>query len=101
MHESSSTPQHLLCIYSIINNKQKNKQTNKSRKSLISLKFQECGLQKNIECRMIHNKDMCVHKEYVSWSTGRHWNMLPRAVVAAPSLKVFKARLDRALSSLV
>jgi len=31
----------------------------------------------------------------------RHWNRLPRKVVAAPALEVFKARLDGALSSLV
>ncbi|KFM11018.1 hypothetical protein AS27_11641, partial [Aptenodytes forsteri] len=31
----------------------------------------------------------------------RHWNGLPREVVDAPSLKVFKARLDGALSNLV
>jgi len=31
----------------------------------------------------------------------RHWNRLAREVVAAPSLEVFKARLDRALSNLV
>ena len=31
----------------------------------------------------------------------RHWHRLPRAVVAAPSLAVFKARLDGALSNLV
>jgi len=31
----------------------------------------------------------------------RHWNRLPREAVDAPSLEVFKARLDRALSSLV
>ncbi|KFV12172.1 hypothetical protein N340_03501, partial [Tauraco erythrolophus] len=31
----------------------------------------------------------------------RHWNRLPREVVAAPSLEVFKARLDEALSNLV
>ncbi|GAB0187104.1 cAMP-dependent protein kinase inhibitor alpha [Grus japonensis] len=31
----------------------------------------------------------------------RHWNMLPREAVDAPSLAVFKARLDGALGSLV
>jgi len=31
----------------------------------------------------------------------RHWQRLPREAVAAPSLAVFKARLDEALSNLV
>ncbi|KFU87977.1 hypothetical protein M959_07707, partial [Chaetura pelagica] len=31
----------------------------------------------------------------------RHWNRLPQEVVEAPSLEVFKARLDEALCSLV
>ena len=31
----------------------------------------------------------------------RHWTRLPREAVAAPSLAVFKARLDGALSNLV
>ena len=31
----------------------------------------------------------------------RHWGRLPREVVDAPSLEVFKARLDGALSNLV
>ncbi|KFV08427.1 hypothetical protein N339_01664, partial [Pterocles gutturalis] len=31
----------------------------------------------------------------------RHWNRLPREAVDAPSLEVFKARLDKALSNLV
>jgi len=31
----------------------------------------------------------------------KHWNMLPREVVDAPSLKVFKARLDESLSNLM
>jgi len=30
----------------------------------------------------------------------RHWSRLPREAVAAPSLAVFKARLDGALSTL-
>jgi len=31
----------------------------------------------------------------------RHWHRLPREAVAAPSLVVFKARLDGTLSNLV
>ncbi|KGL97564.1 hypothetical protein N301_11764, partial [Charadrius vociferus] len=31
----------------------------------------------------------------------RHWHRLPREVVEAPSLEVFKARLDVALGNLV
>jgi len=31
----------------------------------------------------------------------RHWNRLPREVVDAPSLELFKARLDGALRNLV
>ncbi|KFO61445.1 hypothetical protein N302_15434, partial [Corvus brachyrhynchos] len=31
----------------------------------------------------------------------RHWNKLPREIVDAPSLEMFKARLDGALSNLV
>ncbi|KFQ12193.1 hypothetical protein N330_01502, partial [Leptosomus discolor] len=31
----------------------------------------------------------------------RHWNRLPKEVMAAPSLAVFKARLDGAFSNLV
>ena len=31
----------------------------------------------------------------------RHWNMLPRDVVDAPSLGTFKARLDQALGNLI
>jgi len=31
----------------------------------------------------------------------RHWTRMSREVVAAPSLEVFKARVDGALSSLV
>ncbi|KFQ38024.1 hypothetical protein N332_02841, partial [Mesitornis unicolor] len=31
----------------------------------------------------------------------RHWHRLPREAVDAPSLEVFKARLDRAFGNLV
>ncbi|KFR04019.1 hypothetical protein Y956_04670, partial [Nipponia nippon] len=42
-----------------------------------------------------------VRKKFFTQRVVRHWNRLPRAVVDAPSLTVFKARLDRALSNLV
>jgi len=31
----------------------------------------------------------------------RHWNRLPREMVDAPSLEIFKVRLDPALNNLV
>jgi len=31
----------------------------------------------------------------------RHWHRLPREAVVAPSLEVFKARLDGAMGSLI
>jgi len=40
-------------------------------------------------------------KKFFTMRVTRHWNGLPREAVAAPSLEVFKARLDGALSSLV
>ncbi|KFP93687.1 hypothetical protein N329_12351, partial [Haliaeetus albicilla] len=42
-----------------------------------------------------------VRKKFFTVRVMRHWNKLPRKVVDAPSLEVFKARLDGALSSLV
>jgi len=39
-------------------------------------------------------------KFFTVWMVG-HWNTLPREVVDAPSLEVFHARLDTALSNLV
>ncbi|KFR00432.1 hypothetical protein Y956_14073, partial [Nipponia nippon] len=42
-----------------------------------------------------------VRKKFFTQRMVRHWNMLPREAVDAPSLAVFKARLDGALSSLV
>ncbi|KFV06836.1 hypothetical protein N340_04141, partial [Tauraco erythrolophus] len=40
-------------------------------------------------------------KKCFSTRVVRLWNKLPREVVDAPSLEVFKARLDGALSSLI
>ena len=39
-------------------------------------------------------------KKFFAVRVVRHWNRLPREVVAAPSLEVVKARLDGALSNL-
>ncbi|KFQ03016.1 hypothetical protein N330_08154, partial [Leptosomus discolor] len=40
-------------------------------------------------------------KKFFTVRVVRHWNRLPREAVAAPSLAVFEARLDGALSTLV
>ncbi|KFV92498.1 hypothetical protein N327_11825, partial [Fulmarus glacialis] len=42
-----------------------------------------------------------IRKKFFTMRVVKHWNRLPREVVDAPSLEVFKARLDGALSSLV
>jgi len=42
-----------------------------------------------------------IRKKFFALKMVRQWNRLPREAVAAPSLAVFKARLDGALSNLV
>ena len=42
-----------------------------------------------------------VMKKFFTVRVVRHWNRLPREVVAGPPLEVFKARLDGALRNLV
>ncbi|KFO58715.1 hypothetical protein N302_05081, partial [Corvus brachyrhynchos] len=42
-----------------------------------------------------------IKKKFFTVGVVSHWNRLPKEVVDAPPLKVFKARLDRALSKLV
>ncbi|GAB0178122.1 hypothetical protein GRJ2_000277500 [Grus japonensis] len=42
-----------------------------------------------------------IKKKFFTVRVVRHWNRLPREVVAAPSLEAFKARLDEALRNLV
>ncbi|KFV58483.1 hypothetical protein N328_04778, partial [Gavia stellata] len=42
-----------------------------------------------------------IRKKFFTMRVVRHWNRLPREVVDAPNLEVFKARLDGTLSTLV
>ncbi|KGL93631.1 hypothetical protein N301_03845, partial [Charadrius vociferus] len=42
-----------------------------------------------------------IRKKFFTLRVVRHWNRLPREAVEAPSLEVFKARFDGALSNLV
>ncbi|KFQ99110.1 hypothetical protein Y956_03943, partial [Nipponia nippon] len=42
-----------------------------------------------------------IRKKFFTMRVVRHWHRLPREVVDAPALEVFKARWDRALSNLV
>ena len=42
-----------------------------------------------------------IRKKFFTARVVRHWNTLPREVVDALSLEIFKARLDGALSNLV
>ncbi|KFR13864.1 hypothetical protein N306_00407, partial [Opisthocomus hoazin] len=42
-----------------------------------------------------------IRKKFFTIRVLRHWNRLPREAVDAPSLAVFKARLNGALSNLV
>jgi len=42
-----------------------------------------------------------IRKKFFTVRVVKHWHRLPREAVADPSLEVFKARLDGALSTLV
>jgi len=42
-----------------------------------------------------------IRKKFFTMRVVKHWTRLPREVVTAPSVEVFKARLDDALSNLV
>ncbi|GAB0185575.1 mitochondrial enolase superfamily member 1 [Grus japonensis] len=42
-----------------------------------------------------------IRKKFFTVRVVRHWNRLPREIVEAPSLEVFKARLDGALGNVV
>ncbi|KFP17007.1 hypothetical protein Z169_12550, partial [Egretta garzetta] len=41
-----------------------------------------------------------IRKKFFTLRVVKHWNMLPREVIGAPSLETFKVRLDGALSNL-
>jgi len=42
-----------------------------------------------------------VRKTFFMMRVVKHWHWLPREVVSAPSLEIFSARLDGALSNLL
>ncbi|KFZ67331.1 hypothetical protein N338_09446, partial [Podiceps cristatus] len=42
-----------------------------------------------------------IRKKFFTMRVVKHWNVLPREVVDAPSLETFKPRLDGALSNLI
>ncbi|KFV20646.1 hypothetical protein N340_12331, partial [Tauraco erythrolophus] len=42
-----------------------------------------------------------LRKKLFTMRVVKHWTRFPREVVVAPSLEVFKARLDEALSNLI
>ena len=44
---------------------------------------------------------LSIRKKFVAVRVVKHWHRLPREVVDAPSLEMFKVRLDGALSNLV
>ncbi|KFQ12632.1 hypothetical protein N330_12271, partial [Leptosomus discolor] len=42
-----------------------------------------------------------IRKKFFTMRVVKHWHRLPREVVEAPSLEIFKIRLDGALSTLI
>jgi len=48
-----------------------------------------------------HGSKLDIRKIFSTMRVVKHWNRLPSEVVGAPSLEIFKARLDGALSNQV
>ncbi|KFR10763.1 hypothetical protein N306_15062, partial [Opisthocomus hoazin] len=42
-----------------------------------------------------------IRKKFFTMRVVKHWNRLPREAVHAPSMEMFKARLDGALRNLI
>ena len=42
-----------------------------------------------------------IRKNFLTRRVVKHWNRLPREVVEAPSLEVFKTQLDEALAGMI
>ncbi|KFV71513.1 hypothetical protein N307_15332, partial [Dryobates pubescens] len=42
-----------------------------------------------------------IRKKFFTMRVVRHWNRVPKEVVEAPYLEIFKARLDAALGNLI
>ena len=62
-----------------------------------------CGCRKPPVCRagLQKSRQETLRDGFFTMRVLRHWNRLPREAVDAPSLEVFKVRLDRALSNLI
>ncbi|PKU49313.1 hypothetical protein llap_352 [Limosa lapponica baueri] len=51
-----------------------------------------------LECKKFH---LNMRRNFFTLRVAEHWNRLPREVVAAPSLEIFKTRLDMFLCNLL
>jgi len=69
-----------------------------ARSSPSNLQKQNKGIKRGL---VLKNGYMDIRKKFFTARVVRSWHRLPREAVAAPSLAVFKARSDGALSNLV